>query len=156
MTCKACNYVNESYAERCVGCGNLLNEKTAPKTKIADTQNISPIDEALKDIKNASVAGVVSGFLTLAVTLYAMLGYKYLSFDAFSLIDVAFTFGLAFGIYKKNRACAIVMLVYFLLSKYMILSESGSLSSIPLSLVFIYYYYKGLIGTFNYQKIKNS
>ena len=103
MTCKTCNYVNESYAERCVGCGNLLNENTSPKTKIADTQNISHIDEALKDIKNASVAGVVSGFLTLAVTLFAMSGHKYLNFDAFSLIDVAFTFGLAYEIYKKTE-----------------------------------------------------
>jgi hypothetical protein len=159
MTCKVCSYINDVYAVRCVGCGNLLNEKlneqATSKEKAIKIETSSTIDVALKDIKNAWVAGVVSGVLTLGVTLFAMSGYKYLSFDAFSLIDVALTLGLAFGIYKKNRGCAVFMFVYFLFSKYMIITESGSLSSLPLSMVFIYYYFRGVLGTYNYHKIKN-
>lgn len=160
MTCNACSYVNDVYAVRCVSCGNLLNKKlneleSSKVETIKSEKNLS-IDTVLMDVKNAWVAGVVSGVLTLSITLYAMSGNKILSFNAFNLIGVALTFGLAFGIYKKNRGCALVMFIYFLLSKYMLLIESGSSSSIPLSLVFIYYFFRGVLRTFNYHKLKSK
>ena len=153
MTCRACNHVNEVYAVRCVSCGNLLNEKASPKTKVAEIETISPMNNALKDIKNAWVAGCIAGALTLAATLWAMSGVKILSFNAFSLIDVAVVVGLAFGIYKKSRVCAVLMLINFLFAKFMLFQESGRTSDIPLILVFVYYYYKGVLGTFSYHKL---
>jgi hypothetical protein len=155
MTCKVCNHINELSAVRCINCGYLLGDvsiKTKEK-EIKAEEKISPLDTAIKDIKNAWMAGVVSGVLTLGITLIAMSGVKILSYGAFELIDVALVFGLTFGIYKKSRVCAVLMLIYFLFSKFMLFQESGKFSGIPLILVFIYYYYKGILGTFNYHKL---
>lgn len=45
--------------------------------------------EILKKIKNAWVAGIISGCITLAVTLLALSGTSILGFSAWELIDVA-------------------------------------------------------------------
>lgn len=109
--------------------------------------------EVLKKIKNGWVAGIISGCVTLAVTLLAISGTSILNFSAWELIDVALIFGLTFGIYKKSRTCAVLMLSYFIISKIIIMAETGSPSGIALALVFLYYYFQGMIGTFQYHKL---
>lgn len=151
MTCKVCNHMNELSAVRCISCGYLLGD-TSIKAKENEIK-VNPLDVAIKDIKNAWVAGCISGVLALAVTLWAMSGVKILSFNAFSLIDVAIVLGLTFGIYKRSRVCAVLMLINFLFAKFMIFQETGRTSDIPLILVFIYYYYKGVLGTIRYHKL---
>ncbi len=109
--------------------------------------------EILKKIKNAWIAGIISGCITLAVTIIAMSGTSILGFSSWELIDVALIFGLTFGIYKKSRTCAVLMLVYFIISKIMIMAETGKPSGIIVALIFIYYYFQGMIGTFQYHKL---
>ena len=112
--------------------------------------------EVLKQIRNAWVAGAVSGTITLAVVLFSIAGVQILGFSAWEFFDVAFVFALAFGIYKKSRTCAIVMLLYFAVSKVLIISENGLKGGIVLSLVFFYYYCYGIAGTFAYHRLKNK
>jgi hypothetical protein len=106
----------------------------------------------LKRIKNAWITGIVSGTMTLLFTLIAMYGTNLLGFSVWNLSDVVLIFGLTFGIYKKSRTCAVVMLAYFLLSKIIIISQTGSFNGSLLAIVFIYYYSYGIIGTFAYHK----
>ena len=73
--------------------------------------------EILKRIRNAWVTGIISGSITLIFTLIAMNGDQLMGFSVWNLSDVVLIFGLTFGIYKKSRTCAVVMLAYFLLSK---------------------------------------
>ena len=112
--------------------------------------------EVLKQIRNAWVAGSVSGSITLAIVLFSVAGVQILGFSAWEFLDVAFVFGLAFGIYKKSRTCAIVMLLYFAVSKVLIISENGLKGGIALSLVFFYYYSYGIVGTFAYHRLKSK
>src|SRR3546814_16318433 len=46
-----------------------------------------------------------------------MSGTEMLGFSAWELFDVALILGLAFGIYKKSRTCAVLMLAYFIVAK---------------------------------------
>ncbi|MBC3880680.1 hypothetical protein H8K35_02835 [Undibacterium sp. LX40W] len=109
-------------------------------------------DIILKRIKNAWITGIVSGSITLIFTLIAMNGSQILGFSIWNLSDVALIFGLTFGIYKKSRACAVAMLAYFLLSKIIVIAQTGSFNGGILAIVFIYYYVYGVIGTFAYHK----
>src|SRR5688572_11736049 len=100
------------------------NPYTAPAAQVADPVLEIP-DAIRKKIKNAWCAAVISGSITLVVTLVAMSGTDILGFSAWELFDVALIFSLAIGIYKKSRACAVAMLTYFVLAKIYIMVESG-------------------------------
>lgn len=130
------------------------NPYSAPATQIADPILEIP-EDIRKKIKNAWVAAVISGSMTLVVTLIAMSGTDILGFSAWELLDVALVLLLAFGIYKKSRACAVAMLAYFVLSKILMMVESGKPSGLPLAIVFIYFFWQGVSGTFAYHKLKN-
>ena len=111
---------------------------------------------AEEGIKKAWVAGVISGVFTLIVTAAAMAGYSFMGFSVWNLLDVAVIFGLTFGIYKKSRACAVIMLLYFVGSKIFIWKETGSVSGLPLALILSYYFYQGVTGTFEYHSEGNA
>jgi hypothetical protein len=112
--------------------------------------------EILKKIKNAWGAALFSAGITLVFTLVAMSGTKMLNFSAWQLIDVILILGLAFGIYKKSRTCAVLLLIYFIGAKLLMFAESGAISSIPMALVFGYFYWQGVSGTFAYHKFIKS
>ena len=131
-----------------------MNPYTAPSAVVADPIIEVPL-ETRKKIKSAWVAACISGTLTLVVTLIAMSGTELLGFDAWSFIDVALIFGLAFGIYKKSRTCAVVMLAYFVLSKIVLMIEAGKPSGLLMAFVFGYYFWQGVQGTFAYHKHKS-
>ena len=105
-------------------------------------------EQAEKAIKTAWGAGIISGVLTLIVTLVAMAGYNFMGFSALNLLDVAVIAGLTFGIYRKSRTCAIIMLVYFIGSKLLIWTETKSVSGLPMALIFCWFFYQGILGTF--------
>ena len=105
-------------------------------------------EHAEKAIKNAWMAGVISGSITLIVTIVAMAGYSFMGFSAWNIADVAVIAGLTFGIYRKSRTCAVIMLVYFVGSKFLLWSETQSVSGLPMALVFGWYFYQGVSGTF--------
>ena len=112
------------------------------------------MEEAEKKIKNAWIAALISGTLTLLVTLYAVFGESIMGFDAWAFFDVALIFGLAYGIYRKSRTCAVVMLVYFVAAKIFLIAQTGTASGLPLALVFIYFYALGVVGTFRYHALR--
>jgi hypothetical protein len=130
------------------------NPYSAPTAHVADVTPEIP-DDIRKKIKGASIAAAISGSITLVVTLIAMSGTDILGFSAWELVDVALIFGLAFGIYKKSRTCAVAMLLYFVVSKIILMVESGKPSGLLWAAIFIYYYWQGVSGTFAYHKLKN-
>jgi hypothetical protein len=84
-----------------------------------------------------------------------MAGTEMLGFSAWQLVDVGLIFGLAFGIYKRSRACAVVMLTYFVISKIILMAEAGKPSGVVLSIIFTYYFWQGVSGTFACHKLRN-
>lgn len=107
-----------------------------------------------KQIRNACIAGTISGVLTLLVTLICAAGVDIpgLDFDLWNFFDVLLIFGLTFGIYNKNRVCAVLMLVYFVGSKVLMWQESGSVSGLGMAALFGYFFLQGILGTFAYHR----
>jgi serine/threonine-protein kinase len=96
----------------------------------------------------------VSAGFTLVVTLVAMSGVKVLGFSAWELSDVAFIGGMAYGIYRRSRICAVLMLLYFIASKIIISVTLGRPSGLAMGLVFVYFFWQGVVGTFEYHKLE--
>lgn len=121
-----------------------------------DAQAASPEvpSEIGKQIKSAWVAACISGGLTLIATLFAMAGFNILGLGAWNLLDVALIFGLAFGIYKKSRVCAVLMLVYYLASKIFEMVETEKATGLVVALFFSYFFWQGVRGTFAHHKLK--
>ena len=107
-------------------------------------------EEALKKIKNAWIAGLVSIGLTVVLTLISMSGTDIMGLDAWAFVDVFLMLIFVFGIYKKSRTCAILMLLLFAANKVLMWMEAGVASGLPLALVFLWFYTQGVIGTFQY------
>jgi serine/threonine-protein kinase len=131
-----------------------MNPYTPPAADVALEYSAPEVpDEVLKKIKGAWVAGIISGVVTFLFTLAALNGAKAAGFNAWNFIDVVLIFGLAFGIYKKSRACAVSMMIYFVVSKILIVVETGSFGGSVMAIIFIYYYAQGISGTFAYHKL---
>ncbi len=130
-----------------------FNPYAAPQAEEVPPPPPSVPREVLQRIRNAWIAGVISGSITLIVSLMALAGARLLGFTGWELIDAALIFGLAFGIYKNSRACAVLLFLYFVGSKILIFSSTGSLSGLPLSFVLAYFYALGIAGTFEYQRL---
>jgi hypothetical protein len=114
------------------------------------------LEKARKYNRNAWIAGSVSAGLTLAVTVLALAGISLFGFTILNLLDVLLMAGLSFGIYKKSRICAVSLFVYFAASKVMMWVSMRSAAGLPLALVFGYFFYQGIMGTFAYHKLSNQ
>jgi hypothetical protein len=113
---------------------------------------------AQKSIRAAWICGLLSGGLTLAATLAAMGSTEMAvktGFGSWNLLDVILVFGLTWGIFCKNRACAIIMFVYFGLSKVIqITTGIANPVAIVVGILFAWVYFNGIRGTFTYYKLK--
>lgn len=113
-------------------------------------------EKALKYIKTAWVLAIVSSLLTLLVIIISVLGNNnFLGLSLYSLLDVVFVLGLAFGVYKKSRVCAVMLFIFFVLGQLNILiSGMGSIGSFIMSVAFATGYFQGIRGTIHYHKNK--
>lgn len=114
-------------------------------------------EDALKGIKAGCVAGVVCGCVTLLVVVASNLrgDPRYEQFASlWNLVDVALIFGLSFGIYRKSRVCAVLMLIYFIISKGILLSEGvqRNATGLIVACLFIYQFWRAVRGCFYYHK----
>jgi len=114
------------------------------------------LKEAEAKIKLAWQVGIVSGTLTLIFVLLSLAGYDFTGLiDASALIDVCLIFGLSFGIYKKSRIAAVLMLVYFAFNQAWIIIEIKRFPGI-ISWIFLILFLRGVQGTFTYRKLSKS
>ncbi len=65
------------------------------------------------------------------------------------LLDAVILFGLAFGVYKRSRICAALLVGYGTFNEVYMIS-SGIDKSSALRLIFIYFYIRGMFATFAY------
>lgn len=134
------------------------NPYAPPKANVE--QQSGPFEvphDVLGKIKAAAIAGVISGCITLLLTLIATFVQDVTGFiDAWTFLDVLLIFGLTFGIYKKSRSCAVVMLVYFVCSKIYVYMATGKALGLFFTAIFLYYYFRGVQGTFAYHKLRKQ
>lgn len=129
------------------------NPYAPPVARIDDVAPLADVPPPiLKKIRQAWIAGTVSTTLTLVFTVLALAGTSLLGFTGWDIVDVLVMAALTFGIYKRSRACAVAMLIYFILSKALLFSATGKINGIFMALIFFYYYVRGVAGTFAYRK----
>ncbi len=115
-------------------------------------------DRAKAAIRRAWIAAIVSGTWTLAFTLFAVASGNKQSFSligVWSFVDVILVYALAYGIYRRSRVCAVLMLTAFVLGQVVArlhISDLWSLSGILVPSIFVYLFMQGARGTFAYHK----
>lgn len=113
-------------------------------------------EKALKYIKSAWMTAIACSLITLLgviISILANSNFLGLSLDA--LVDVVLLLGLAFGVYKKSRVCAVILFIYFVLGKiYMLSSGAINRGAIMMSIAFGIWFFQGIIGTIHYHKNK--
>jgi len=117
--------------------------------------------DALRRIKIAWVAGVISASLTLIVSLLPLLRVSVLGFNlsgiALNILGALFVGALAFGISRKSRVCAVVLFGYFLFWKVVFVLQYGFIfSGLWTGLIFLYCYVQGIIGTFDWHNLEKD
>lgn len=125
-----------------------------PGTEVLMPETAQEVPAAtLKKIRNAWIAGLVSAAVTLIFVLIAVAGTSLIGMSVYQLFDVAVILGLAFGIYKKSRICAVLMLAYFVWAKIVLIRLGhANGSGLFMAAVFFYFYLQGVIGTFAYHR----
>jgi len=115
---------------------------------------MNTIEDAEKGIKQAWIAGVISGAITLLVVILSAAGLN-LGFSLFALIDVVLIFLFSFGVYKKNRLAAVLLLAYYLINQAIRIA-GGSGGGIILVALFTWFFIQGVRGAFLYHKLKDA
>jgi len=101
-----------------------------------------------KHITRAWMAASIQAGLTLILGGLAAVGvFVTPGFDAWVLLDAAILAGLAYGVWKRSRICALLLLTYAIANEvYLALQETSHFSIIRL--IFIYFYFRGTIQLF--------
>jgi hypothetical protein len=102
-------------------------------------------------IRCAYIAAIIGGLFTLLIIFTRQYG-----FSLFNLLDVIVFWGLAFGVYRKSRICAILLLVYNIANRAdMWVRTRDFMTAIgdPVTLAFLTFYILGVVGTFTYHRI---
>jgi len=113
-------------------------------------------EDIAKKIKSGWIAGVVSISFTMAFILWSFYGTEIMGINAWGLIDVALMAGLTFGVYKKSRTCAVLLLAFFVLNKIIMWMDAGAPTGLIMALAFMWFFYQGVAGTFEYHHWKRD
>lgn len=132
----------------------MVKEKTIEE----DFQQVSDdLAKANKKIKGGWIAGIFSGSITLFSILVEVLvegiGILGLNSTRWNILDALLLYGLSFGIYKKNRLCAMGLFTYFVFSKAWMLIESENYRNSLIAIVFAIFLFRGISGTFAYRRL---
>ena len=149
--CADCDSENPDDATICQVCNRTSFIRSSPKAS----------DDALRRIKIAWVAGVISASLTLIVSLLPLFKVTVLGFNVsgifLNILGALFVGALAFGISRKSRICAVVLFAYFLFWKVVFVLQYGFiLSGLWTGILFLYCYVQGIIGTFSWHSLKKQ
>ena len=96
-------------------------------------------------ITGAGSAAIFAGVLTTGASLLSVYG-----FNVWSLLDAAAFFGLAYGVFRKSRTCAIILFAYYLTDRVEMWRETHDVVKafgwLPIMIAVIYFL--GVLGTF--------
>ena len=117
-------------------------------------------ERAIKASKHGAVAAFISAGVTFALASFAILTNAEGQFsywkDPLFYVNVILAVLLGFFMLRQSRAAAVSMFAYFLLSKISYTIETGTITGITTSLIFLYFFGKAIQGSFIYHKIRKE
>jgi len=115
---------------------------------------INNIDEAKDFSREGFVAALICAGITLALVLLSFAGVSLLpGFNAFALMDVALFAGLAWGIYRYSRICAVLALALYVAEQANNVMSFNTYNAV-MAVLFIIFFVKSIRGTFAYHRFK--
>jgi serine/threonine-protein kinase len=133
------------------------NPYKAPTTNVNFVEVETEVPEDIaKKIKAGWMAGAASAGITLIIVLISLTGTSIMGIDAWALIDVSVIAGLAYGVYRKSRTCAVILMILFAVEKFLMWRVAGRPTGWLLALAFFACYIMGVQGTFQYHSWKKA
>ena len=116
--------------------------------------------EAVKATRNGAIAAIISAVITVVVVLIAMNadadGKLAIWNDPSNFLDVLLVVACAYGMYRKSRGAAVIIFIYFIVSKIIIALETQIYSGFGTALLFLYFYGKAIQGSFVYHRLEKN
>tara|TARA_R110002124_G_scaffold81314_2_gene214463 strand:+ start:5297 stop:6211 length:915 start_codon:yes stop_codon:yes gene_type:complete len=118
------------------------------------------LDDATHDIKQASIAAFLSAAMSTLVIVVAIVTSAEGVFgpfaDPINFIDVALVLLCGVGLRFYSRTAAVTLVIYFILAKIFIMLENGRPSGLLFTMIWLYFYWKGIRGTFAYHRLRKE
>jgi serine/threonine-protein kinase len=110
------------------------------------------LDLAGRNVTRAWMAATISAGLTLIFGALAAAGVLTVpGADGWILVDAALLGGLAYGVWRHSRVCALLLLIYSVVGETYLAFEGTARFSL-LRIIFIYFYFRGTIELFKEQR----
>lgn len=58
--------------------------------------------------------------------------------------------------YRKSRTYAVLLFLFFLFEKIAMFASTKTVGSVPIALIFLYLYGRGMVGTFQYHRERKA
>jgi hypothetical protein len=113
-------------------------------------------ERALRDIRNAWVAALVSAALTAAMVLLVVyLELPLLGFSLWSVISVVVLLAGAYGVSQRSRTAAVLLLIYFVVGQVSLRLQYPEVgySSMFIVVIFAILYLRGAVAAFTYHRL---
>ena len=117
------------------------------------TLPLSPLAQAKKRVKAASLAAFAAAVITAAMAVVGAFLQKSFT-PAVFLADAALIAALGFGVKKNSRACAVGLLLYWCVAKaFQIYEDRIGLLWAWIALAFGLWFVAGVVGTFKLHRL---
>jgi serine/threonine-protein kinase len=115
---------------------------------------------AEKAIRQGSNLGFLLAILPVPAVIVAITTDLGVAFDRWNdpwvLLDAAIVAGLAFGVRRRSRTCAVGLTVFYVLTVIFNVAEEGRAFCIVVPAILTYYFAKSIEGTFFYHKLRGE
>lgn len=98
-----------------------------------------------------ALAGIKLLVLAAALTLGAE-GHLAPLADLSNLVDVAIFAGLSLGVWRRSRAAAVLLPLYFVPSELFVFRQTGEAIHLPVAAIFLFLFVRAAIATFAYHR----
>ncbi len=126
--------------------------KAATEVRVSEEAFVTP--EVMKQIRAGCLAGVISSVSAPLFALMAIARDSEPPLAAADFIDVGIVWLLAYGIYRRSRVCAVLMLIHFVGLKFLQLRHGFNLSAVVSLALLGTLYVHGVLGAFEFHRLR--
>ena len=111
------------------------------------------LEQANAAIRTAWKMSLISIGVTVSLTWIYSTGATLAQVDWWNWVDIVLMLALTYGVYKKHRASAVTLFVYYVVGKIYIWIFSGAIIGLPVAAIFAYFFFRGIQGVFAYHRL---